>query len=211
MMKKMKSILLTGLVTYIVLFGTAIEGQALLLKTTITATIASIEGYSPLHIGDEVTFSWIYNVNSSEMNSYCDQGEGICDTFDKTRFNGLNFLSDAILTFSPHFNQTLTKSLSLNNHKYSHKTVVYGGIIGDSGVIRFIHRCDDCYISIINYGKKITIYMAVFQENEERVQGIRYEFRDLKLNTIPVKEKLGPELAGKLFSSKGILELAETP
>lgn len=205
----MKSTFFIGLATYIVLCGTVIEVQALLLETTVTAYVEAIEGHSLLHIGDEVAFSWVYDVSSSEMNSYCDRGTGICDTFNKDQFKGLNFLSDATLTFSPHFNQTLTKSLNLNNHKYSHKTVVYGGTSGNTGVIRFTHRCDDCYMSIMNYGKRKTIYMAVFQEKEKRVYGTRYEFRALKLKTLPVKENLNPKLAGKLISSKGIVELAE--
>ena len=207
----MKILLLTGLATYIIFFGTALEGRALSLETTVSATIAAIEGHSPLHIGDEVTFSWTYDVSSSEMNSYCDQGEGICHTFDKTQYNGFNFLSDATLTFSPHFDQILTKSLSLDNHKYSHKTVVYGGRIGDVGVFRFIHRCDDCYLSIIYYGKKKTMFMAVFQENEERVQGVGYEFRGLKFTTTLAKGIPDPKLAAKLLSSTGILELAGHP
>ena len=203
----MKNLLPAALVTYIIFLGTALEARALLLETTVTATIAAIEGHSPLHIGDEVTFSWTYDVSSSEMNSYCDQGKGICNTFDKTQYNGLNFLSDATITFSPHFNQILTKSLSLDNHNHSHKTVVYGGLIGNVGVLRFIHRCDDCYLSIIYYGEKKTIYMAVFQENEERVHGIGYEFRDLKLKTIPAKRLSDPKLSSKLLSSTGILQL----
>lgn len=207
----MKSLFLVGLGTYLIFFATVIEGNALLLETTVTATISAVEGNSPLQLGDEVTFRWIYDVSSHEMNSYCDRGEGVCDTFDTTEYAEFNFLSDAIVKFSPHFDQILTKSLNLHNHKYSHKTVVYGGTISNTSVIRFTHRCGDCYISITNYGEKITIYMAVFQKNEERVQGIKYEFTDLKLKTIPVKEKLGPELAGKLFSIKGILELAEYP
>jgi hypothetical protein len=207
----MKNILLTGLVTYIIFFGTVVEGWALLLETTVTATITAVEGHSPLHIGDEVTFRWTYDVSSSEMNSYCDQGEGICNTFDKTQYNGLNFLSDATITFSPHFNQILTKSLSLDNHKHSHKTVVYGGLIGNVGVLRFIHRCGDCYLSIIYYGEKKNIYMAVFQENDEGVHGIGYEFRDLKLTTIPAKRIPDPKLSSKLLSSTGILKFAGPP
>ena len=207
----MKNLLPAALVTYIIFLGTALEARALLLETTVTATIAAIEGHSPLHIGDEVTFSWTYDVSSSEMNSYCDQGKGICNTFDKTQYNGLNFLSDATITFSPHFNQILTKSLSLDNHKHSHKTVVYGGLIGNVGVLRFIHRCGDCYLSIIYYGEKKNIYMAVFQENDEGVHGIGYEFRDLKLTTIPAKRIPDPKLSSKLLSSTGILKFAGPP
>lgn len=205
----MKSLLLVGLGTYLIFFATVIDSRALLLKTTVTATISAIEGDSSLQLGDVVTFRWIYDVSSSKMNSYCDGGEGVCNTCDITEYAEFNFLSDAIVKFSPHFDQILNKSLSLDNHQYSHKTVAYGGIIGDVGVSRFLHTCGDCYLSIINYREKKIMYMAVFQEGKESVKGTGYKFRNVKFNTTTVKGTPDPELATKLLSNTGILMLAE--
>ena len=204
----MKSLILTSFLTILIFFFSMGEGKALLLETTVTAIISDVEGDSVLQVGDEVSFQWVYDLSSYEMNSYCGNGEGVCRTFNITEFTGFHFLSDASLKFSSHFDHVLNKSLVLDNHQYPHKTVVYGGIIEDVGILKFIHKCGDCYLSIVNYGDTGTMYMAVFQDGEENVKGVRYEFTDIKFNTITAEETPDPELAIKLLSNSGILEIA---
>lgn len=204
----MTRLVLIGLGSSLIFFSTVIEGWALLLETTVTATVSAVEGDSSLKFGDEVTFQWTYDISSVEMNSYCDHGEGVCQTFDTIQHKGFHFLSDATLKFSPCFDEILTKSLSLNTNQYTHKTVVYGGIVDNVTVFRFFHSCEDCCLSIVEYGAKKTMYMAVFQEGKKNREGISIEFKDVKFTTATARKTPSPQLATKLLSSTGILELS---
>jgi hypothetical protein len=187
--------------------GMAAEAGAVLLKTTVTATIASVRGDSPLKAGDQVTFTWTYDVSSTQMHRFCDDGATDC-IHDETNFTGFDFMSDARLSLSDNLRNVLPVPINPVRHLSSHETVVYGGEIGGSSVFRFVNRCDSFYLSLF-YGGSESNCMIVFKKDGDGVYGIGYEFADLQFSTtLAGGAAPDPETATSLLSRAGILRFA---
>lgn len=195
------------LITALILLGMTEKAYAVLLKTTVEATIASVRGDSPLKVGDRVTFIWTYDVSSTQMHRFCEDGATDC-VHDETNFTGFDFMSDAKLSLSENLQAILPVPINPVRHHSTHETVVYGGEIGGDSVFRFVNRCDSFYLSLF-YGGSDTSCMIAFKKDDNGVYGIGYEFKDLQFSTTLASGAApDPETATSLLSRAGILRFA---
>jgi hypothetical protein len=191
------------LITALILLGITAKAEAVLLKTTVNATIASVRGDSPLKVGDQVTFIWTYDVSSTQMHRFCEDGATDC-VHDETNFIGFDFMSDAKLSLSENLQDILPVPINPVRHQSTHETVVYGGEIGGDSVFRFVNRCDSFYLSLF-YGGSDTSCMIAFKKDKRGIYGIGFEFTDLHFSTTLAGAAPDPETATALLSRAGIL------
>ncbi|MBI5558478.1 MAG: hypothetical protein HY885_12660 [Deltaproteobacteria bacterium] len=202
----MKITLAAVLATGLFLPGLAGDAHAVQLKTTVTAKIVSIRGDSPLAVGEQVSFIWTYDLSSTQMHRFCDDGAADC-VYDESNFTGFDFMSDAKLSLSDNLQGILPVAANPVRHLSSHETVVYGGEIAGESVFRFENRCESFYLSLF-YGVASTSYMVAFKKDEKGVYGIGYEFEDLRFSTTLATADPDPEMAAILLSRSRTLRFA---
>ena len=181
--------------------------KAFVLKTTVTATIASVEGDSSIRTGEDVSFVWVYDINSRVMHRHCGK-DCVHETYDYSKFQGFSFLSDAKLTLSPGFEDVVPTTLFPVTHSFSHETVVYGGMVNGEAVFRYVNKCSCFYLSLFDGGPN-TGTMTIFDKKENPTRSVAFDLSNLRFSTTLADDVPDPQLATELLSRERILDLAE--